>query len=512
MQLLLMMSPRLVLVLWALLATAASEFQEEDGVLVLNKANFEEALSTYPYLMVEFYAPWCGHCEKLAPEYAKAAAELAEGAEQGARVSKVDATEETELAQEFSVKGFPTLVFFKNGNRDEAKKYEGSRNSDAMVRWIRKQMGPPATVVDSAEGLDKVKDLNELVLVGFFKEDGPDKQAFLALAGTTDAVPFAVTSEPGLFSDQGVEKDGLVLFKKFDEAKVFYDGAINKESVLKFIQRHELPMVVEFSSEIANKLFSNSVKVHNVLFFSNGTENLQEIKNNFREVAPEFRDKILFVSIDADVEENKQVLEFFGVEAEDCPTLRLIEVEKTMDKFKPDSDDFSAESLRAFCSGFVEGTLKPFLKSEEVPVDWDHGTVQVLVGKNFEEVAFDNDKNVFVKFYAEWCGHCQKLAPVWDELGDRYQERDDVVIAKMDATKNDLEAFKVTSYPMIKFFPAGAGRKIVDYNGDKTLEAFSKFLDSGGNPESEKAEEAPADDEAEVEDDVDQSSDEKDEL
>jgi protein disulfide-isomerase A1 len=54
----------------AILVTfGASEFTYDADVLVLDENNFEEAKNSFDYLMLEFYAPWCGHCKNLAPEY-----------------------------------------------------------------------------------------------------------------------------------------------------------------------------------------------------------------------------------------------------------------------------------------------------------------------------------------------------------------------------------------------------------------------------------------------------------
>merc|ERR1712196_675391 len=101
--------------------------------------------------------------------------------------------------------------------------------------------------------------------------------------------------------------------------------------------------------------------------------------------------------------------------------------------------------------------------------------VFVLVGKQYDEiVANRGDKTVLVEYYAPWCGHCKKLAPTWTELGEQFADRDDVVIAKCDATANDVpEASQ--GFPTLIFYAAGdgAGEK---YTGGRDLDALSSFL------------------------------------
>ena len=67
-------------------------------------------------------------------------------------------------------------------------------------------------------------------------------------------------------------------------------------------------------------------------------------------------------------------------------------------KYKPEASDLSKEKIASFVESFLSGDLKPFLKSEDVPEDWDAKPVKVLTGKNFKEVALDDTKNVFVEF------------------------------------------------------------------------------------------------------------------
>jgi len=86
----------------AMLSAVHAEVEKEGGVLVLTDDNFDEEIAKHEFLLVEFYAPWCGHCKKLAPEFEKAAASLGEK-EPPLYLAKVDTTKQEALGKRFSI-------------------------------------------------------------------------------------------------------------------------------------------------------------------------------------------------------------------------------------------------------------------------------------------------------------------------------------------------------------------------------------------------------------------------
>ncbi|KAM6121535.1 protein disulfide-isomerase A2 [Phoenicopterus ruber ruber] len=460
----------------------SDELGEEDGVLVLHEHNFARALSEHELLLVEFYAPWCGHCQRLAPAFAQAAATL-RNESSPARLGKVDVVAQAALANEFGVTSYPTLKLFRNGNRTHPLAYTGRMDAEGIARWMRRRAGPSATLLQDAADAAAFVSSQDLVVVGFFKDLGGEAaQVFYEVASEVVDMPFGVAEADELFQAYGLSADTVCLFKKFDEGRTDFpmDPArgLNAAELTQLLRIHSLELVMEFTNETSNQIFSAKIPHHMLLFLNKSSSAQLALQDGFRAAAGAFRGKVLFVVVDV-TGYGADVLPFFGLTPADAPTLRLVKMENNR-KYRMDQDTFLDTAIRTFVQAVLDGKVKPHLMSAEPPEDWDARPVKVLVGKTFEQVAFDETKNVFVKFYAPWCSHCQAMAAAWEELGERYKDHEDIVIAELDATANELENITINGFPTLHYFPAGPGRKMVEYKSTRDVETFSKFLENGG--------------------------------
>jgi len=93
-----------LLILFSLSSSISSRPFPTDGtVLELNESNFDAAISTFDYILVDFYAPWCFFSKRLAPELDKAAPVLA-GLKDPIIIAKVDVDKYTRLAYKYKIK------------------------------------------------------------------------------------------------------------------------------------------------------------------------------------------------------------------------------------------------------------------------------------------------------------------------------------------------------------------------------------------------------------------------
>ncbi|XP_047490623.1 protein disulfide-isomerase A6 homolog [Penaeus chinensis] len=115
-----------------------------DDVIELTDSNFEKlVLKSDDFWLVEFFAPWCGHCKNLAPHWQKAATELKGKIKMGA----LDATVHTVMASRYGVQGYPTIKYFHKGDVGD---YDGGRTASDIVAWADDKAAanlPPPEIV-----------------------------------------------------------------------------------------------------------------------------------------------------------------------------------------------------------------------------------------------------------------------------------------------------------------------------------------------------------------------------
>ncbi|PWN48842.1 hypothetical protein IE53DRAFT_333008 [Violaceomyces palustris] len=460
------------------LATASSlvsaESSSDSQVLVLGTSNFTSAVEPEPLMLVEFYAPWCGHCKALAPEYDTASVELIK---ENIKLAKVDCTVEGDLCNQYDVKGYPTLKVFRSGSSVD---YNGPRKSDGIISYMKKQALPSLSTL-TPETLAEFKKKDKIVVVAYIKEgDKASTDLISKIAeANRDSYLFGVSHDEAAAKEAGVDVPSAVLYRTFDEPEVKLGKDFTEDALASFLKAETVPLIDEVGPENYMQYAESGLPLA-YLFVQPDHKDKEAQVESLKSVAKVFKGKVNFVWVDAVKFANHA--KALNIQGDSWPSFAIQDIENNL---KYPLEDVSSDvpgKVSSFVAKYVAGDLKPSIKSEPVPKDQD-GPVHVLVADAFDETAFDDSKDVLIEFYAPWCGHCKKLAPTYDTLGEKYSShKDKVTIAKMDATANDVPpsaGFQITSFPTIKFKPAGS-KDWIDFNGDRSLEGFVEFIALNG--------------------------------
>ncbi|TYI83408.1 hypothetical protein E1A91_D05G291000v1 [Gossypium mustelinum] len=466
----------------SLTAISAEESGEsKEFVLTLDQSNFTDTVSKHDFIVVEFYAPWCGHCKNLSPEYEKAASMLSKH-DPPILLAKVDANEESnkDLANEYEVRGFPTLKILRNGGKN-VQEYKGPREADGIVEYLKKQSGPASAEIKSAEDASSFIDEKKIVIVGVFpKFSGQEFDNYMALAEKLRSdYEFGHTLDAKYLPRGGSSVTGPVvrLFKPFDELFVDFKD-FNVEALEKFVEESSIPLVTLFNNDPSNHpfviKFYNSPLVKAMLFANLSNEGVDSFKSKFREVAEQYKGQGIGFLL-GDLEASQAAFQYFGVQESQVPLIIILE----NDGKKYLKPNLEADHIAPWVKDYKEGKVPPYVKSEPIPVE-NNEPVKVVVADTFDDMVFKSGKNVLLEFYAPWCGHCQKLAPILEEVAVHYENDAKVLIAKLDATANDImdPNFDVRGYPTVYF--RSADGNISAYEGERTKEDIIDFIEKNG--------------------------------
>merc|ERR1711974_536905 len=129
--------------------------------------------------------------------------------------------------------------------------------------------------------------------------------------------------------------------------------------------------------------------------------------------------------------------------------------------------EFTPQNIGKWVDGRLDGTTQPFKKSEPIPEN--NGPVTTLVAKNFDTI---QGKAALVKYYAPWCGHCKTLAPVYEELAQKFSGQD-VIIAEIDATANYVAA-DISGFPTLIWYDGNGNSEL--YEDARDLQSLTNFV------------------------------------
>ncbi|AYU79665.1 protein disulfide isomerase / PDI40 [Leishmania donovani] len=255
----------LALVVFVLAGSCSSEDPGAvmPGIVQMSKDNFDQLVGKDKAALVEFYAPWCGHCKSMAPEYAAlgAAYEASTNAKDLLLIGKVDATEDSDLGKRFGVTGFPTILYFASGSL-EPEKYKGGRTAEDFAKYLSSAVaGLRLTIPNEPQfamelvhtNFDAVvKDPSKAVLVMFYapwcghckalkpiynklaKVFSNDKDVVIARINADDAANRKIATE---YAVSGFPT--LYFFPKgADEKPVEYKNGRNLEDFLTFVNEN----------------------------------------------------------------------------------------------------------------------------------------------------------------------------------------------------------------------------------------------------------------------------------
>jgi len=488
-------------VVLALAVIACAVFGEEEtkeapsDAVELNAASYTKFVTENKLAVVLFYAPWCGHCKAFMPEYERIATALKE---KGIPVARIDGDAESEISESVGLEGFPTVMVYVDGKH---VKYDGPRSKDGVLAFVDRAGKPAYTILIEKNAVDLFLEQNPTAVLGYIgnvETDGEEIQnMFIGAAQAmhfSGRAQFAMVSDPSLIDPE--EKGPIFEIHTPDLAKPvrFNIEGSDEDAHLPLFNRfvhwvssHVMPVLGEINQDTYQGYVDARVPFIWFVVADKEDANLKEKLEIVRGVGRENIGKFSFVLVDGKTQARQ--VAHLGFEMDKLPG--LVATDRLRYVF---TGELNADNIRKFLQDYLDRKIEPSLKSQDPPKAdvFETAAVKPVVSKTWKDVVMDEKRDVLVKFYAEWCGHCKAFAPDYVKIAeDLVSVRDKLYLAEFNFPDNELkQEYPVNGFPTLIFFPADNKEKITVYDGDRSIGSILQFIQKHKSFDWEMPEEA----------------------
>jgi len=288
-----------------------------------------------------------------------------------------------------------------------------------VLIWTRQSL--PAVSDVTAANFDEFKKADKLVAVAFVgSKTEALAPAFSAAAETLrDDYLFGISSDKEAIEAAGVTPPAIVVYRSFDEPKSVFPyptSDVSAADISSWVKDLAVPIIDEVNGENYG-VYANSGKPLAYLFVDPKDEKKEEYISLVKPIAAKYKGKVNFVWIDGErfAEHGKAL----NLPEAKWPAFVVQDLEKQLKYPLDQSKAITAELVDELVGGYLTGKVQPSLKSQAIP-ETQEGAVVTVVGKTYDEIVADESKDLLIEFYAPWCGHCKRLAPIYDQLAEKY--------------------------------------------------------------------------------------------
>ncbi|KAM9944293.1 hypothetical protein ACTFIT_008981 [Dictyostelium discoideum] len=285
--------------IFALFLLVCVAFSEEKTTVVQVTSDNSDIITTGNWL-VEFFAPWCGHCKRLAPVYEELAQLYNVDIENSkVKIAQVNCVDNQSVCSKYEIKGYPTIKYFSEG---EIKDYRGSRDKNSFITYLDSMSKSPILNIESKEQLKEKLKENKVSFI--FISSGSETKDKEILSGykivtkqiqDVDCPNFLVVMDSSIIDGSGgaddhvipsssisgkVGEEPILLVYKDNEYQQYQSNNEHGLSVNQWVRINQFPLISELTFSNQHMLTVSFKKIVMFVFTKKPTtENIQHMKS-----------------------------------------------------------------------------------------------------------------------------------------------------------------------------------------------------------------------------------------